>query len=108
MRVSPTARLGSDKQQQPADHFSANAVLSQRLWLGAKSTLLLLPQQGFSRDREEELWELFALSHQGRRVAGELVSLGPCFPGLHFGARDSRCQAELSRLNHNPEEACVA
>ena len=108
MRVSPTARLGSGKQQQPAEHFSANAVLSQRLWLGAKSTLLLLPHQGFSRDREEELQEVFALSQQGSRVAGELVSLGPCFPGLHVGALDSPCQAELSRHSHNPEEACVA
>ena len=34
MRVSPNARLGSGKQQQPSEHFSANAVLSQRLWLG--------------------------------------------------------------------------
>ena len=55
MRVSPTTRQGSGKQQQPVEHFSANAVLSQSLWLGANITSPLLPQQGFSRVREEEL-----------------------------------------------------
>ena len=53
--ISPTGRLSSGKQQQPAEHFSANAVLSQRLCLGANSTSPLLPQQGFSCVREEEL-----------------------------------------------------
>ena len=61
MRDSPIARLGSGKQQQPAEHFSANAVLSQRLWLGANSISLLLPQQDFSRNRVEELRECWCL-----------------------------------------------
>ena len=56
------------KQQQPAKHFSANAVLSQRLWLGANSTSPLLPQEMFSRVREEELRESMCL-------------LGLAFPG---------------------------
>ena len=42
MRFSPTARLVSGKQQQPVEHFSAIAGLSQRLWLGANSTSPLL------------------------------------------------------------------
>ena len=71
MRFTPTSRLGSGKQKQPAEHFSANAVLSQRLWLGANSTSLLLLQQGFSRVREEALWESWCL-------------LGLAFPGSMF------------------------
>ena len=73
MRVSPTVRQGSGKQQQPAEHFSANAVISQRLWLGANSTSPLLPQQGFSRVREEELLESWCL-------------LGLAFPGSMFAS----------------------
>ena len=72
MRVSPTARLGSCKLQQPAEYFSVNAVLLQRLWIGADSTSLLLPQQGFSRVREEELresWCLLGLAFQGSMFA---------------------------------------
>ena len=61
MQASPTARQGSGKQQQPVEHFSANAVLSQRLWLGANITSPLLPQQGFSRVREEELRDSWCL-----------------------------------------------
>ena len=80
MRVSPTERRGSGKQQQPAEHFSANAVLSQRLRLGANSTSLLLPPQGFSRVREEELWEswcLLGLAFPGSMIAFWVHSARP-------------------------------
>ena len=73
MRFSPTARLVSGKQQQPVEHFSAIAGLSQRLWLGANSTSPLLPQQGFSRISEEELRESWCL-------------LGLAFPGSMFAS----------------------
>ena len=73
MRVSPTAGLGSGKQQQSSEHFSANAVLSQRLWPGANSNSPLLPQQGFSRVTEEGLRESWCL-------------LGLAFPGFMFAS----------------------
>ena len=47
-------------------------------------------------------------SRQGRRAAGELVPIGPCFPGLHVRVLGSPCQAELSRHSHNLAVACVA
>ena len=62
---------GHKQQQQPPEHFSANDVLSQRLWLGANSTSLLLSHQGFSRVREEELRESWCPS-------------GLAFPGSMF------------------------
>ena len=74
MRVCPTERLGSGKQQQPAQYSSANAVPSQRLWFGANSTSPLLPQQVFSCVREEELRESWSL-------------LGLAFPGSMFASR---------------------
>lgn len=46
-------------------------------------------------------------SCQGSRVAGELVPLGLCFPGLHIHVLGSPCQAELSRHSHNAAVACV-
>ena len=77
MRVSPTMRLGSGKQPHPAEHFSANAVLSKRLWFAVNSTSRLLPQQGFSRIREEELQETLCL-------------LGLAFPGSMFASCDGQ------------------
>ena len=46
-------------------------------------------------------------SCQGRRLAGELVPLGLCFPGLHIHVLGSLCQAELSRHSHNAAVACA-
>ena len=71
MRVSATARLGSGKQQQPTEYFSANALLSQRLWLGANNTSPLLPQES-CHIREEELresWCLLRLAFPGSMFA---------------------------------------
>ena len=47
-------------------------------------------------------------SRQGRRAVGELLPIGPCFPGLHVRVLRSPCQAELSRHSHHPAVACVA
>ena len=80
MRVSPTARLGSGKQQQPAEHFSVNDVLSQRLWLLSNSTSMLHTQQGFSRVREEEQresWCLFGFAFPGSIFASWVHPDGP-------------------------------
>ena len=94
MRVSTTARLGSGKQQQPAEHFSANAVLSQRLWLGANSTLPLLPQRGFSRFRKEELRESWC--HWA------LLSGTPCSrPGFTLPSLTKQTQPQPCSSMHN-------
>ena len=53
--------------------FPATARLSQRISAWCKPH--------FAAASLARLW-LFALSHQGRRAAGELVPLGPCFLGL--------------------------
>ena len=68
---------GLCKQQQPAEHFSASAVLSKRLWFAVNSTSPLLPQQGYSRIREEELRESLCL-------------LGLVFPGSMFASCDGQ------------------
>lgn len=67
--------------------FPATAMLSQRFsaW----------HERHFAAASSERLW-VFTLSRQGRRAAGELVSLGTCFPGLQVHARGSPCNAELS------------
>ena len=79
--------------------FPATALLSQRFspWR----------EPHFAAVSSARPW-LFALSHQDRRAAGELLPLGPCFPGLHVDALGSPCQGELSRHSHNPAAACVA
>ena len=50
----------------------------------------------FASASSAKLWAL-ALSLKRRRAVGELVPLGPCFPGLHVPALGSHCQAKLSR-----------
>ena len=47
-------------------------------------------------------------SRQGRRAAGELVPLGPCFPRLHGRVLGSPGQSELSRHSHNRAVARLA
>lgn len=75
--------------------FSANAVLSQRLWAWSE---LHFAAASTARLR----------SRQGRRGAGEPVPLGICFPGLQVRAQGSPCQAELSRHSENTAAASVA
>ena len=77
----------------------ATAVLTQRIsaWR----------EPHFAVASSARLWS-FARSRQGRRAAGELVPLGPCFPGLQVHARASPSYADLNRHSHHPAAACVA
>ena len=94
MRVSATVRLSSGKQQQPPELLS-------ECWAFVEA--LSWSEQHFAAASSASL----QLS-QGRRAVGELVPLGPCFPGLHVRVLGSPCQAELSRHSHNAAIARVA
>ena len=75
-------RQATNAAHRTDSDFQATAMLSRRVsaWR----------EPHFAAASSARLWS-FALSRQGRRAAGELVPLGPCFPGLQVRARCSPC-----------------
>ena len=128
------AQASSSSIPKPNSDFPRNVVLSQgrcqgkeafdvcgflppRDWAQASSSSpqnisqrMLCFRRGFAWSEQHFAAASSARlqSRQGKRAAGELVPLGPCFSGLHVRVLGSPCQAKLSRHSHNPTVACVA
>lgn len=104
MRVFPTMLRSRLKQAGTAarrtdSDFPVNAMLSQ--------SFSAWREPHIAAASSARLWA-FALSPQGRRASGELVPLGPCFPGLQVHILGSSRHAKISRHSLDPAAACVA
>ena len=82
--VNTRLRQAATAAHRTDSDVPAPALLSQRLWAWC--------ELHFATASSARLWA-YVLSRKGRRAAGELVPLGPCFPGLHIRALSSPCQA---------------